>query len=122
MLARRLARLGESGLPERCGPLLTRREQQILRLIESGLSNKEIAARLGIEVATVKNHVHHLLEKLGARSRAEAVCIGRRIGICTGVPDWTSSLDSAPPDPTAQTEHVRRTWRDLMTSNEALPG
>ncbi|HEV2875602.1 MAG TPA: response regulator transcription factor [Thermoleophilaceae bacterium] len=52
---------------------LTAREVQILRLIEQGLSNKEIAQRLCIQVATVKHHVHNLLEKLGARRRGEAV-------------------------------------------------
>jgi two-component system nitrate/nitrite response regulator NarL len=51
---------------------LTIREVQIVRLIEQGLSNKEIASRLGIEVATVKNHVHNVLEKLQVHRRAEA--------------------------------------------------
>jgi DNA-binding NarL/FixJ family response regulator len=53
------------------GPL-TVRESEIVRLIDQGLSNKEIAVRLGIEVATVKNHVHNLLEKLRVHRRAEA--------------------------------------------------
>ncbi|HEX5853659.1 MAG TPA: response regulator transcription factor [Solirubrobacteraceae bacterium] len=51
---------------------LTSRERQIVALIDEGLSNKEIAARLCIELSTVKNHVHNLLEKLGARGRVEA--------------------------------------------------
>ena len=51
---------------------LTSRELEVLALIDAGLSNKEIAVRLRIEVATVKNHVHHLLEKLHVSSRAEA--------------------------------------------------
>lgn len=51
---------------------LTSRERQVVALIDEGLSNKEIAARLCIEPSTVKNHVHNLLEKLGARGRAEA--------------------------------------------------
>jgi DNA-binding NarL/FixJ family response regulator len=51
---------------------LTSRECEILGLIKEGLSNKEIAVRLHIEVATVKNHVHNLLEKLQVASRAEA--------------------------------------------------
>jgi len=54
------------------GGRLTSREGQIVRLIEQGLSNKEIAARLGIEAATVKNHVHNVLEKLQVHRRAEA--------------------------------------------------
>jgi two-component system, NarL family, nitrate/nitrite response regulator NarL len=51
---------------------LTSRERQVVALIDEGLSNKEIAARLCIELSTVKNHVHNLLDKLGARGRAEA--------------------------------------------------
>lgn len=52
---------------------LTAREAEILELVAQGLSNKEIAARLFIEVTTVKNHVHSILEKLGVSRRAEAV-------------------------------------------------
>jgi DNA-binding NarL/FixJ family response regulator len=51
---------------------LTARETEIVGLIDQGLSNKEIAQHLGIEVATVKNHVHNVLEKLRVRRRAEA--------------------------------------------------
>jgi len=51
---------------------LTRREREIGTLIEAGLSNKDIAIRLGIEVATVKNHVHSLLEKLQVHRRGQA--------------------------------------------------
>ena len=63
------------------GPAATRltpREAQILDLIEEGLSNKEIGVRLCIEVATVKNHVHNILEKLNVRRRAEAAAHLRR--------------------------------------------
>lgn len=52
--------------------VLSRREIEIVILIERGLSNKQIAARLFITVATVKNHVHSILEKLGVRGREEA--------------------------------------------------
>jgi DNA-binding NarL/FixJ family response regulator len=52
---------------------LTVRERQVVQLIAEGLSNKEIAARLGIEVATVKNHVHNILEKLDVNRRSDAV-------------------------------------------------
>ncbi|OLB16175.1 MAG: hypothetical protein AUH07_01640 [Gemmatimonadetes bacterium 13_2_20CM_70_9] len=51
---------------------LTNREREIVRLIDNGLSNKEIARALGIEVATVKNHVHNILEKLQVHRRGEA--------------------------------------------------
>lgn len=60
---------------------LTRREQEVLALLAEGLSNKEIARRLLIELPTVKNHVHHLLEKLGATGRAQAAAKGRFLGM-----------------------------------------
>jgi LuxR family maltose regulon positive regulatory protein len=56
------------------GPLgrLTAREQEVLALIAQGLTNKEIAGSLVISEATVKVHVRHVLEKLGAATRTEA--------------------------------------------------
>jgi DNA-binding NarL/FixJ family response regulator len=54
------------------GTCLTRRETEIIGLIEAGLSNKEIAARLNIEVSTVKNHVHNILDKLQLHDRYSA--------------------------------------------------
>jgi two-component system nitrate/nitrite response regulator NarL len=51
---------------------LTARELEILGLIDQGLSNKEIAQGLSIEVRTVKNHIHNILEKLQVRRRGEA--------------------------------------------------
>ena len=57
--------------------ILTRRELEIVALLEVGLSNKQIAGQLSIEVATVKNHVHHVLEKLDVRRRGEIVAARR---------------------------------------------
>lgn len=51
---------------------LTVRELEIVKLIDRGLTNKEIAAHLYIELATVKNHVHNILEKLHLTCRTEA--------------------------------------------------
>jgi two-component system NarL family response regulator len=51
---------------------LTSRELEVLQFISQGLTNQEIAARLVVEVGTVKNHVHRILEKLNVRSRQEA--------------------------------------------------
>ncbi len=51
---------------------LTRRQHQILRLIQEGMSNKEIAQRLSLGTSTVKNHVHSLLSRLQVGCRAEA--------------------------------------------------
>lgn len=56
---------------------LTERERQVIDLIGSGLSNKEIAARLHIAVHTVKSHVHNVLEKLALRTRLEVAAFTR---------------------------------------------
>ena len=65
---------------ERTPPLaeLTAREWQIAERLVRGLSNKEIANELSIELSTVKNHVHHMLEKLHARHRGEVAALLRR--------------------------------------------
>jgi len=55
--------------------LLTLREWEVLRLIAAGCGNRDIASMLSIELSTTKNHVHHILEKLGARSRGQAVAL-----------------------------------------------
>jgi two-component system, NarL family, nitrate/nitrite response regulator NarL len=56
---------------------LTSREREIAALLEEGLSNKEIAARLRIELPTVKNHVHSILTKLKASRRGQAAAMLR---------------------------------------------
>jgi DNA-binding NarL/FixJ family response regulator len=60
--------------------VLTRREREIITLVEKGLSNKEIARLLRIGNATVKNHVHSILSKLQVRRRGEAAAQMRRAG------------------------------------------
>jgi DNA-binding NarL/FixJ family response regulator len=57
---------------ERPDPL-TDRETEILRLMASGFSNKEIAGSLGVAEGTIKNHVSNILSKLGVRDRTRAV-------------------------------------------------
>lgn len=51
---------------------LTSREREVLQLIGEGLTNQQIAEHLVIEVGTVKNHVHNILDKLHVSSRGEA--------------------------------------------------
>ncbi len=71
----RLAELSrERARSERVEALeLTPREMEILQLIAHGLSNRHIAEQLALSVYTVKNHVHHILEKLHVQDRREAV-------------------------------------------------
>jgi DNA-binding NarL/FixJ family response regulator len=72
-LMRRVATLANAG---GAGHRLTTRELEIAEHIALGMSNREIARRLGIELCTVKNHVHHMLEKLGVSRRADiADCV-----------------------------------------------
>jgi DNA-binding NarL/FixJ family response regulator len=60
---------------------LTARELDVLRLVEYGLTNKQIAAALQVQVATVKNHIHRILSKLDVHHRAAAVDWARERGL-----------------------------------------
>jgi two-component system, NarL family, nitrate/nitrite response regulator NarL len=62
---------------------LTTRQNQIIDLVDRGLGNKDIASRLGIEVSTVKNHIHNILDKLHVARRGEAAAAVRRARVTT---------------------------------------
>ncbi|MEZ4321958.1 MAG: helix-turn-helix transcriptional regulator [Myxococcota bacterium] len=62
------------------GALLSPREREIVALIAQGLTNARIGRRLGVSASTVRTHVERLLEKLHARSRAEAVARAHATG------------------------------------------
>jgi DNA-binding CsgD family transcriptional regulator len=96
-LARLLARLGtdaaEGGAcagPRSAGepPPLTAREREILQSVAAGLQNKEVAQKLGLSLATVRNHVHNILDKLSVHSKLEAVSLAFRKG-------WVASSGEA---------------------------
>lgn len=59
---------------------LTMREQEILRLIVDGLNNRDIAQRLEISNDTVKTHIHHIIQKLRVKDRAQAALVAVRYG------------------------------------------
>jgi len=78
-LFRRLAAHGSRPAPDTALSALSPREREILSLIRGGMSNKDIARALTIEIATVKNHVHSVLSKLNVLTRAEAAALDRRL-------------------------------------------
>ena len=75
-----LVRLAGDGEDPRISQL-TSREREVLRLIADGQSNKEIAQTLVISTATARNHVSHILEKLGMRSRSAAAVFATEVGL-----------------------------------------
>ena len=59
---------------------LSAREIEVLKLIEAGLSNQEIAAKLYLSVATVKRHISNIYAKLDVKTRTQAVSFGKELG------------------------------------------
>jgi DNA-binding NarL/FixJ family response regulator len=64
--------------------MLTGRERQLLQLLGEGLSNREIAERLRLEVKTVKNYVSRLLAKLDLANRTQAAILAHEAGLLDG--------------------------------------
>jgi len=60
---------------------LTEAEYRILKLLDLGFSNQELAERLGITVGTAKWHLHHMFEKLQVKSRGKALALARARGL-----------------------------------------
>ena len=88
LLFRRVRALVTERTDPRLPASLTRRERQVLGLLEQGMSNKEIARALRIGGATVKNHVHNILEKLQVHRRGEAAArlrAGRNWNVTRGI-------------------------------------
>jgi DNA-binding NarL/FixJ family response regulator len=80
-LFRRLAARVQTARQQHPEPRLTGREEDIVALIDRGLSNKEIARQLKISLPTVKNHVHDILEKLQVRRRGAAAALLREAAL-----------------------------------------
>lgn len=71
----------EEGLPNHVAHSLSRREAVVLHLISKGYSNKTIARELYITPETVKSHIKRIALKLSTKTRAEAVALGKSVGI-----------------------------------------
>ena len=63
------------------GEHLSQREREVLRLMAQGASNQAIAEQLVITVGAVKSHINHILMKLEASNRTEAVARARQLGL-----------------------------------------
>ena len=61
--------------------VLTPREREVLGHLSDGHTTREIATLLSISVPTVRSHIEHILHKLHAHSRLEAVAVSRRLGL-----------------------------------------
>jgi LuxR family maltose regulon positive regulatory protein len=71
---------GQSSAQSLIEPLTTR-EWEVLKLIEAGCSNQDIANKLVISPATVKRHISNIYVKLGAKSRTQAVSLSKELGL-----------------------------------------
>jgi two-component system nitrate/nitrite response regulator NarL len=85
-LLRRVSALAAARATRHDEVRLTTRELQVAQLLDVGLSNMQIANRLGVELPTVKHHVHHILDKLGVARRSEAVFRLRQYGLLPPAP------------------------------------
>lgn len=82
--ARNAAQRSDSGMPQT--PSLTAREREILRLLAQGLPASAISRRLFISAVTVRNHIQHLIRKLGLHSQIEAVAYAYRNNLVATAP------------------------------------
>ncbi len=77
-ILRELARQQVGGAPQRSPDDLTEREEEILRLLAEGASNRDIAAALSISENTVKYHMKNILDKLHLQNRAQVIAYAAR--------------------------------------------
>jgi DNA-binding NarL/FixJ family response regulator len=89
-LLRALFRSDDAPVPSAHEEALTQREGEVLQLIGRGMSNKEIARELALSIATVKHHVHKVLEKLQLPRRAQAM---RRVRSAPWIASSAPGLD-----------------------------
>jgi DNA-binding NarL/FixJ family response regulator len=81
--------------PDRARSPLTRRQIEILGLVARGMSTAEIATALYLSTATVRNHIAHILDRLGARTRAQAVSRAGDLGLLGAPATWQADPPAA---------------------------
>lgn len=98
------------------GDALSRREREVLGLLAGGHGSAEIAGQLSVTEATVRSHIHHLLGKLGLRSRAQAIAWAFQHGLVPTAAVTSSAPSSAPTslDRVRHVRHGRRVEHDLQ--------
>ena len=85
-LGERMPAAPAAGLPEQLPEPLSRAEARVLRFLQTSLSAPEIAGELYVSVNTVRTHMRHLYDKLGAHRRLEAIDRARALGLLGSVP------------------------------------
>ncbi len=70
---------------------LSDREREVLKFVVQGRSNKEIARRIGVEISTVKSHLHNAFEKIGVQDRTQAAVLCMERGWFRGAPSFESN-------------------------------
>jgi two-component system nitrate/nitrite response regulator NarL len=106
LLFRRVGVLAAKPVKSSAPETLTVRERQILDLVSEGMSNKEISRALRISNATVKNHVHNILDKLQLRRRGEAAAWARGIKSSHRSPADSGAAGLRPPRHRSAVERI----------------
>ena len=73
----------KTALQSTANELLNERELEVMQLVAAGLTNKEIAYRLGVSLSTVKWYLYNLYDRLNVRNRTEAVARMKELGLLT---------------------------------------
>lgn len=89
-------------LDARGAALLSRREQEVVRCVAEGLSNRDIAQRLGLTEHTVKNYLFRIFDKLGVSKRVEVVLYAYNLGVVTDAKTPTNGEKKIPAGGTAK--------------------
>jgi DNA-binding CsgD family transcriptional regulator len=101
------------------GDALTARETEVLRLLAEGLSTRSVARVLGISPTTVRNHVGHILHKLGAHRRIEAVvAFERATRACPRPPQAVERIEGADDANASRDAGARTERRDGMMKTD----